>query len=158
MSWSCKSLAIAASWSGEHGAGAPGLALISSPSAPRRREHGHEKVRPESLRSSSTALEPAPPPSPGWERGREAVRRVLAATATRRHEESEEAMFGGSTWACGAEEEGGVGVEIDGSGDGGGAVDDGVLACEDDLAGRAGAHFHRSPMLRRTGDWIHGTK
>jgi hypothetical protein len=54
------------------------------------------------------------------------------------------------------EEEGGVGVEIDGSGDGGGAVDDGVLSREDDLAGRAGAHFQRAPMLRRASDWIHG--
>jgi hypothetical protein len=37
-------------------------------------------------------------------------------------------------------------------------VDDGVLAREDDLAGRAGAHFQRAPMLRRAGDWIHGTQ
>jgi hypothetical protein len=37
----------------------------------------------------------------------------------RRHEEPVEVKVGGSTWACGAEEEGGVGVEIDGCGDGG---------------------------------------
>ena len=146
---------MVASWSGEHGAGTPGLALISSPSAPRRREHGHEKVRPESLRYSSTAPESAPPPSPAWHRERGAVRRVPAA-ATRQNEEPEEARVGGST--CGAEEEGGPGVEIDGGGDGGGAVDDGVLAREDDLAGRAGAHFRWSPIPRRAGDCIHGTE
>jgi hypothetical protein len=85
------------------------------------------------------------------------VRRVAAAAAaeTRRNEEAEQARVGGST--CGAEEEGGPGVEIDGGGDGGGAVDDGVLAREDDLAGRAGAHFRWSPIPRRAGHWIHGT-
>lgn len=148
---------MAANWSGEHGAGAPGLAPISSPSAPRRREHGHEKVRRESLRYSSTAPKSAPPPSPAWHRGRGAVRRIpTAAAATRRNEEAEEARVGEST--CGAEEEGGPGVEIDGGGNGGGAVDDGVLAREDDLAGRAGAHFRWSPIPRRAADWIHGTE
>jgi hypothetical protein len=42
----------------------------------------------------------------------------------------------------GEEGEGGCGVEVDGSGDCGVAVDDGVLAREDDLAGRPGAYLH----------------
>jgi hypothetical protein len=57
--------------------------LVSSPSAPRRREHDHEKVRPESLRSSSTAPEPVPP------RGRGAMRRVPATATTRRTNRSQ---------------------------------------------------------------------
>jgi hypothetical protein len=43
-----------------------------------------------------------------------------------------------------------VRVEVDGGGDGRGAVDDGVLAGDDDLPGRAGAelpHLIRSSLL-----------
>ena len=70
---------------------------------------------------------------------------------------------GGSTSEV--EEEGGarsqgVGVEVDGSGrhDCSRAMDDGVLASEDDLTGRAIAYLHWFPIPRhRACNWIHDT-
>jgi len=101
---------MAASSSEEHGLGACSSALQQpSPSASRRREHGHEKARLESqVHLHHAGAVPLP---------------------------------------CGEEVEGGLRVEVDGGGNGGGSVDDGVLASEDDLAGCAGVNLHRSKSL-----------
>jgi len=69
--------------------------------------------------------------------------RTVAAAAVTKNQEPDPGRAGVT---CGEEAEGRGGVEVDGGGDGGGAVYDGVLAREDDLAGRAGAYLHRSPV------------